>query len=145
MTVTTLQNNFTSGEISPMMEGAVGTQRYQTGLSTCENFLPLRQGGLRRRPGTHYVGEPKNAVASKLIEFQAVDGSYFIVELTHDDTDKIIRFWKSDFTLVMDGLNPLELTSPYSSTEFAAIKTATVKGVMYLVHPSYAPRTLTYK
>ena len=41
---TVMQNNFVSGEISPMMEGRIDSVKYQTGLAICENFVPIRLG-----------------------------------------------------------------------------------------------------
>lgn len=53
MTRTTpAQLSFTSGEIAPLLHRRSDYLRFQTGLAQCRGFLPLRQGGFTRAPGT---------------------------------------------------------------------------------------------
>ena len=139
MNVTLMQNNFTSGEISPMMDGRIDSGRYQTGLSLCENFLPTRQGGLKRRPGSRYAGNTKSNAVARLANYQAIGGDYYELEFTNLK----LRIWKQDKTLVQSGGSPAEVTTPYTTAQLFGIKLAVVKGVVYLVHPSHPPATIT--
>jgi hypothetical protein len=133
MNYTVMQNNFISGEISPLMEGNVSSARYQTGLSECWNFLPIRQGGLKRRPGTRYAGITKTSKKAVFIPYLSSTGEYFMLEFT----DKLIRIWDSTYALVLDGASPEELVSVYLEAELYDIKYASVSGNMYLVHKSH--------
>jgi len=139
MNYTVLQNNFISGEISPLMEGRVDSARYQTGLSLCENFLPIRQGGLKRRPGTHYAGNTKSDAQAILVPFLTSTGTYYIFEFTN----LLVRFWEADYTLKMTGETVDSLVTPYTLAQLPYVKFAVNKGVMWIVHPSHAPRTIT--
>jgi hypothetical protein len=49
--VKTLQRAFAGGEVSPEMFGRIDDVKYQTGLSTCRNFLIKPQGPAENRPG----------------------------------------------------------------------------------------------
>jgi len=49
-----IQDDFSSGEITPKMQGHVRSREYQTGLAICENFEVTPQGSIRKRFGTRY-------------------------------------------------------------------------------------------
>ena len=51
----TLQNNFKSGKLSPLLDGRTDLAEYVTGLKELKNFRPLRQGGVKKREGTEFV------------------------------------------------------------------------------------------
>ena len=53
--------SFNGGELSPLLDGRVDLDRYGAGLASCENFIPLPQGGLRNRTGTKFVAEIKDS------------------------------------------------------------------------------------
>lgn len=52
-----VQNNFTSGVLSPLIKGRTDIQQYFNGLETGDNVILMPQGGLKRRPGTAHVDE----------------------------------------------------------------------------------------
>ena len=132
--VTLIQNNWISGELSPLMEGRVDSPRYQTGLRLCQNMLPDRKGCLKKRPGTYYAGTTYSSTKARLIEMNGTDGLPYIVELTPTRA----RVWDSTHSMVatVTGL-------PYSASDLPDIKYASQSGVLYLVHHSYPPRTMT--
>jgi len=134
--LTLIQNNFISGEVSPLLEGRIDSPRYQTGLKLCQNFLPTRQGGLRKRPGTYYAGNTKSNAKARLIELTIAD-DYYIIELTNLKA----RIWMSDFTIVGGG-TPTEVTTPWALADLFSLKYAVEDGVLWVFHHSYAPRTL---
>ena len=49
-------STFTSGEISPRLEGRIDIEKYRSGLSDLTNMIVQPHGGLTRRPGTEYLG-----------------------------------------------------------------------------------------
>jgi len=66
-----LQNNFNSGEFSPLMEGRVDFERYRTALRVCKNMIPLLQGPATRRPGTYFCDEVKDSTkATRTVRFK---------------------------------------------------------------------------
>ena len=52
-----LQQSFESGEISPRLLGRTGSERYQTGLALCSNFLPASHGPAVMRRGLRHVAK----------------------------------------------------------------------------------------
>ena len=52
-----IQNNFVSGELSPLLRGRTDINQYYQGCETAENVVIVPQGGLRRRPGMAYVAD----------------------------------------------------------------------------------------
>lgn len=53
--VRSLQNNFTSGVLSPLLKGRTDIQQYYNSLETGDNIVTIPQGGLKRRPGLVYI------------------------------------------------------------------------------------------
>ena len=50
-------NNFSSGEISPKLDGRIDLTQYFNGLQTLRNWLCVPQGGAKTRGGFHFVAE----------------------------------------------------------------------------------------
>lgn len=59
--VTTIQTNFTGGELSPRLEGRIDVTKVKNGLRLCQNFQVLPHGGARKRSGTKFVVECRSA------------------------------------------------------------------------------------
>ena len=56
--------SFNGGEWSPLLYGRTDLQKYASACRALENFLPLAQGPVVRRPGTRFVAETKEFVCS---------------------------------------------------------------------------------
>ena len=52
-----IQSNFVSGELSPLLKGRIDINQYYQAAETADNVVIVPQGGLRRRPGTQFIGE----------------------------------------------------------------------------------------
>jgi len=52
-----VQNSFTSGELHPRLDGRTDLEEYARGVSTLENFITFRQGGVSRRMGSRYIAD----------------------------------------------------------------------------------------
>lgn len=50
-------NQFNGGEISPQLEGRFDWDKYNYSAKLCQNFIPLVEGSLKRRGGSHFVAE----------------------------------------------------------------------------------------
>lgn len=132
----TIQTNFTAGEISPKMYGRVDINKYFNGARKLRNMLVLPQGGTCRRPGTIYLGEVKDSTKATLLRpFVFSDGDSYVLEFGH----QVVRIWSNDALVGA----PLEVVTPYSSTELAQLKMVQSADVIFLAHPSYQPRVLT--
>lgn len=137
--VAPLQNNFSSGEFSPLVQGRVDSELYHTGLDTCLNYIPLPQGGLVRRPGTRDVAEVKtSAKSTRLVEFEFSTTQAYVLEFG----DQYIRFYK-DHAQIESGGSPYEISSPYLKADLFELKFTQSNDVLFITHPDYAPRTLS--
>ena len=79
-----IQTNFSSGEIDPLLRARVDLKQYQNGAETLTNVLVQPQGGVRRRGGLKYIVEipsaasPADGTRSVPFEFN-VDDSYMLI------------------------------------------------------------------
>jgi len=77
-----IQTSFNVGEISDRLAARLDFKKYPSALETCENLIPLVEGGISRRPGTRYVGATKSsAVKGRLKPFQYSVTQAYILEM----------------------------------------------------------------
>ena len=76
---TVLKNNFSSGVLSPKLLGRSDSAPYVEGCSTLTNFLPTKEGYIRKRPGTRFIAETANDPC-RLYDHYALDGSPLVIE-----------------------------------------------------------------
>ena len=80
-----IQTSFNAGELSPTLDGRVDLAKYGSGCSKMENFIPLVQGGARKRSGTRFVKEVKDSTkATRLIPFEFNTDQAYILEFGHE-------------------------------------------------------------
>ena len=78
-------SSFSAGEISPLLEGRTGLEKYKEGLADLTNMIVMPTGGTKRRPGTEYLGEVKtSSVLSRLIPFQFKSTDTYILEFGNE-------------------------------------------------------------
>ena len=115
------QTDFTAGELTPRMKGRVGVDRYQLGAETIENGVVVVHGGVMRRFGQRYLATAKEAGTRRVVlqPFVYSIDQTFVVEVGHLH----MRFFDGiTGARIVDGsLAPLELVSPYTDDQLAAI------------------------
>lgn len=121
------QVSFSSGEIDPLLHRRFDYQRFQTGLAKCRGYLPLAQGGFTRAPGTLYKGTTRGNAAGVLLPFTfAVNDA-----VTLEFTDLKMRVWRYG-QLVMSGMTPYELTTPYPEAVLPSLQWVQSADVIYI-------------
>ena len=89
--VSTIQTNFTAGELSEELFGRVDISKYANGAETIENFIVHPHGGISRRPGTRFVKEIKSSAAkTRLIPFEFSTTQAYVLEFGN----LYVRFYK---------------------------------------------------
>ncbi len=79
MSVKPQRVQFNGGELSPWLEGRTDIAKFDKTARLCRNFIPLAEGALKRRGGTHFVAmTPENAGARLTIETYPVDAKVVI-------------------------------------------------------------------
>lgn len=123
----TPQFSFSSGEISPLLYSRPDYQRNQTGLRSCNGFLPLRQGGFTRAPGTLFRGYTRNNAKARLIDFEFAEND----ALTLEFTDGHMRVWRYGVLVEKDGA-PYEIETPYAEAVLEKLQWVQSADVIYL-------------
>ena len=76
-----IQTNFTTGELDPLLRARVDLKARQNALETARNVVCQPQGGVKRRPGTKFItelgGTPVDGVRLVHFEFSVTD-SYML-------------------------------------------------------------------
>lgn len=139
--VATLQSSFNAGEFTPLLFGQVTYDKYANALGTCLNYIPLVQGGLARRPGTHDVAPTKygSTKKSRIVRFEFSTTQAYILEFG----DQYIRFYANGGQVITGPSTPLEVATPYLEADLAKLRFTQSADVLYITHPSYPPRKLS--
>ena len=135
MATHSLLNNFTGGEISPLLWGRTDLEKYPLSCRYLENFIPLPYGGVRRRPGSIFVAAAKTTSA-RLVPFRYSVTTNFIIELGYYSSASYMRFF-TNHAQVLSGGTPYEIVAPYSSlAEIRTVQFRQINDIMYLVCPT---------
>ena len=101
-----IQSSFVSGELSPLLKGRVDINQYYQAVETADNVVIVPQGGMKRRPGTEYIG----TVVENLSRFKGAPtmpngGSTSIINDNNDAT-------------TTSTTTPIGTINPYSVVEY---------------------------
>jgi hypothetical protein len=92
-----IQATFSAGEISPLVQGRVDSERYKTALDTCLNYIPTLQGPLVRRPGTKNIVDVKDpSKPPTLIPFKFSANQNYMLEFGN----QYIRFYTNEGQMI---------------------------------------------
>jgi hypothetical protein len=139
MSITPVINAFNAGEFSPLLEGRADIQKYGSACRLLENFIIQPYGGATRRPGLKYVVETKDSSkTARLISFEFNQIQAYHLEFG----DAYIRFIKDGVQIEKTGA-PYEIVTPYLEADLPGLKFVQSADVMFIVHPSHAPRKLS--
>jgi hypothetical protein len=104
-----------------------------------QNFLPMPQGPVVRRPGTRFVAETKESGAARLLPFEFSTTQAYVVEAGA----QYFRFYRDRGRIESPPGEPVALATPYAEADLSQIKYAQSADVVYLCHPAHAPRKLS--
>jgi hypothetical protein len=80
----TPKTSFLAGEVAPMINSGIETEKYQQGLKKCENYMVDVLDGIKNRPGLGYVADAYVATQqSRLIPFQFNEEQAYVIEFGH--------------------------------------------------------------
>lgn len=131
--------NFTSGELSPLMDGRVDVGRYHNGARIVENMITLPTGAAMRMPGTYYVAEAKDSSKKvRLVPFQFNVEQNYILEFG----DLYIRFYRNGGQ-IQSGGSAVEVTTEYTEDELFELNFTQSADTLYISHKNHPPAKLT--
>ena len=86
-------SSFTSGELSPRLDGRIDLEKYFSGSKTLENMVIHPHGGASRRSGTKFISEVKDSDdETRLIPFEFSTTQTYMMEFG----SLYIRFYKDN-------------------------------------------------
>jgi hypothetical protein len=137
--------SFAYGRLSKRFASRTDSAFYGQGCEEMENSFSLPIGPAEKRPGTIYAATGKTAAHKvRLIPWIHNPNTGIVIELG----EGYMRFYKNGVRLESPPGTPVEPTytasCPWSEAELDDVRFAQVTTYMYLVHPSYAPRKLTW-
>ena len=138
-TIHLIQTAFTGGEVSPKLLGRTDNDQYNRSCKTMSNALPFYHGGVKRRPGTLFIGEVRNsAFATKLIPFVYSRTQSYLCILNNSK----IQFIKNGEFVTVSPSVRYEISHPYTSDELNEVRYAQFGNIVYITHPFHPPQKL---
>jgi len=132
-------SRFNNGEVSPYIDALSDVEKYKSSCRKLENMIPLVYGPAERRPGTKYIATGKNTPEGiRLIPFIYSADIAYMCEFGNG----YARFYYDD-ELLTSGGSAVEVVTPYTSAHLSQVQYKQIGDVLWLVHPSYAPRKLS--
>lgn len=124
-----LKQQFNAGVVSPDIYDRTNLESYDSSLAEAINVVIKEQGGISRRGGTVFIGQPKyNDKAVRFIPFNKAVEQVYMLEFG----DLYIRVW-TNRGQVIDAGNPYEIVSPYLETDLPNLKFIQRGDVIFLV------------
>lgn len=136
--ITPSLNKFNAGEVTPLLFARHDFVKYQNSCKLLQNMIVRSQGPVSRRPGSKFIATTKNNAAARLLPFEFSKTDTYMLEFGN----LYIRAFR-DGGQVLDGVDPFELATTYTTAELGDIQFAQSSDTMWLVHPDHEPAELT--
>lgn len=140
-----IQTNFSTGELDPLLRARVDLTAYSNALEKATNVVCQPQGGIRRRPGSRYItalpnsSTPSAANGVRLVEFEFSTSDSYMLCFTHH---RMYVFKNGALITNINGSgNPYLDTSGVSLTGSALANIVWTQSAdtLIIVHPDIAP------
>ena len=129
---TVYANNFSYGESSKKLYGRVDLDIYGKSAATVENFFPMLQGGLKRRPGTVEMIKDISDKTRIIPYVYSVNSAYLIFL-----SSQLLQVYK-DGALISSAL------TDYTEVELFEIQYTQSYDTLFLAHRNHKTMTLTH-
>lgn len=140
-----IQTNFSTGELDPLLRARVDLTAYQNALEKATNVVCQPQGGIRRRPGTRYITSLPNSGAEsaangvRLVEFEFSTSDSYMLCFTHN---RMYIFKNKALITNINGSG-----NPYLDTSSVGLNGARLSRIVWtqsadtliIVHPDIQP------
>ena len=140
-----IQTNFSTGELDPLLRARVDLAAYANALEEATNVVCQPQGGIRRRPGTKYIASLPNSSTesagngTRLVEFEFSTSDSYMLCFTHNRMYVFKN--KNQITNINGSGNPYLDTSSLGLTgaRLANIVWTQSADTLIVVHPDINP------
>jgi hypothetical protein len=131
-------NNFSSGELTPLLLARPDFERFRTGAKKLLGWIVLLQGGVRTRYGTRFGCRVKTGLPI-IRSFEPSADAAYILEIG----EQYIRFATNGARVESPPGTPVEVMTPYMAADLRALRTAQANDVMIIAHQGYPPTRLS--
>lgn len=128
---TIIKNNFSSGELAPVLSTRTDIAQYSNGAKQLKNCIPLVEGGVRKRPGTFL--RSFMAGAKRLITFATTSNNSFLLIMVPRQI--IVYDPRLNRTIATLG-------TPYDVEDIQDVQYIHTRYVMYLTHQKHPVQML---
>ncbi len=140
----TLQSNFTTGEIDPLLRSRIDINQYYNALEQARNVLIQPQGGATRRPGLQFISEIPSAAnpqnGCRLVPFEFSTTQSYMLLFVHNRMyiykDKVLQ------TNINSSGNDYLVTT-ITSTMIKTMDFAQSADTLIVVQEDMAPKQIT--
>lgn len=134
MTAYTIQATFSRGELSPKLASRADLDHFKMGLEICFNWMVMRQGGLKRRPGTQFIAEVKDSSKpARLIPFIFSASQAYVIVLNAG----VFRLY------ALGGrVGTVEVAHPYADADLFGLDYDQTNDVLDITHRAYPPERI---
>ena len=136
------QTSWLGGQMDVRMTGRQDMRNYRNGASVLKNFVPVKLGSIRKRPGTDFVADLTDWVGwreFRMIPFGFLSGEGYVLVLCPDATEDKARAYKADGTFV-----PVTGDVPYAAGELGKIGYVQCGDVLFLAHQNHPPAKIEH-
>lgn len=139
-----MQQAFTGGELSPLLNARPDQARYTTGARRMRNMVCIPQGAAMRRSGLRFLGTTAAQSASASGAVRIIP---FVFSLTQTRILELgggyMRVWRGDSLLKKSDGTPYSIPTPYSAEHVQDLRVTQIADVVYITHRGYRPRKLS--
>ena len=136
------QNSWLGGQMDVRMTGRQDMRNYRNGASVLKNFVPVKLGSIRKRPGTDFVADVTEWVGSRefrMIPFGYLGGKGYVLVLCPDaEVDKARAFSADGTSVTVEG------DVPYTAEELGQIGYVQCGDVVFLAHRNHPPAEIKH-
>lgn len=134
MNITPVLNSMAFGELTPKAMGLMGTSIYANACASLVNNIPLKTGGFRARPGTHYVYVDDITPKARLLSFHDAVGTSYILAASNLSVQP---YSVSDHAIISAAME-----TEVTTAMLWELQHASSAGAMYMVHRSLNPKKI---
>ena len=139
----TIQTNFTTGEVDPLLKARIDINQYYNALEQARNVLIQPQGGIERRPGLQFIFEvpsaanPQNGMKHVPFEFSTTQ-SYMLL-FVHN---RMYIFKDKELVTNINSSGNDYLTTTITSTVLATMDHTQSADTLIVVQEDMAPKKI---
>lgn len=142
MSLSMIQASFQFGEVTRLMHARVDSPIYYRSVKRLRNMMVIPQGGAKRRFGMNFIDQISTHAGPPVYLTDYTQVKPFIFDYENGDRYLLI-FRALAVDVYLNSVYQSTTVTPYQAAEIADLSITQSSRIVFIVHGSYAPRTLT--